>query len=56
VDAVLVIDTMRRKAVQLNSWFGTNRWTAQHGNDSLDVQPAGLGKNSRRADAKEENR
>lgn len=26
-DAVLVIDIMRRKAVQLNAWFGTNRWT-----------------------------
>jgi hypothetical protein len=26
-DAVLVIDIMRRKAVPLNVWFGTNRWT-----------------------------
>jgi hypothetical protein len=26
-DAVLVIDIMRRKAVQLNAWFGTNKWT-----------------------------
>jgi hypothetical protein len=26
-DAVLVIDIIRRKAVQLNAWFGTNRWT-----------------------------
>ena len=26
-DAVLVIDIMRRKVVQLNDWFGTNRWT-----------------------------
>jgi hypothetical protein len=26
-DAVLVIDLMRRKAVQRNAWFGTNRWT-----------------------------
>jgi hypothetical protein len=26
-DAVLVIDIMRRKAVQLNAWFDTNRWT-----------------------------
>ena len=26
-DAVLIIDIMRRKAVQLNAWFGTNRWT-----------------------------
>jgi hypothetical protein len=26
-DAVLILDIMRRKAVQLNAWFGTNRWT-----------------------------
>ncbi len=26
-DAVLVIDTMRRKAIQLNRWFATNKWT-----------------------------
>ena len=26
-DAVLVIDIMRRKALELNAWFGTNRWT-----------------------------
>jgi hypothetical protein len=25
--AALVFDIMRRKAVQLNAWFGTNRWT-----------------------------
>jgi hypothetical protein len=28
-DAVLLIDIMRRKAVQLNAWFGTRRWTPQ---------------------------
>jgi len=26
-DAVLIIDIMRRKAAQLNRWFGTNKWT-----------------------------
>ena len=26
-DAVLLIDIMRRKARQLNGWFGTNKWT-----------------------------
>jgi hypothetical protein len=26
-DALLVIDIIRRKAVPLNAWFGTNRWT-----------------------------
>src|ERR1700722_16355463 len=26
-DAVLVVDIMRSKAVQLNAWFGTSRWT-----------------------------
>ena len=48
-DAVLVIDIMRRKAVQLNAWFGTNRWTPHKTKDndaSLDVQ-AGLSRNSR---------
>src|SRR5580692_8129558 len=27
IHAALVIDTMRRKAVPPNAWFGSNRWT-----------------------------
>lgn len=28
-DEVLLIEIMRRRAVQLNAWFGTRRWTPQ---------------------------
>jgi hypothetical protein len=28
-DAILLIDIMRRKARQVNGWFGTNKWTSR---------------------------
>ncbi|MGC2325719.1 MAG: hypothetical protein WA604_03330, partial [Candidatus Sulfotelmatobacter sp.] len=52
-DAVLVIDIMRRKAVQLNAWFGTKKWTPHKIATILWTSNAGLGRNSRRTDGKE---